>query len=57
MNPDCPNGTDELEESCNQKCFDTEFKCSSGQCVPKEFLCDHKYDCYDGSDEDEQCCK
>jgi hypothetical protein len=37
-------------------CALNEFKCLSGdECVRRDFLCDHDYDCRDGSDEDQNC--
>ena len=33
------------------KCFNDEFKCSSGESVLKDFECDGDKDCGDGSDE------
>ncbi|XP_022097778.1 MAM and LDL-receptor class A domain-containing protein 1-like isoform X1 [Acanthaster planci] len=35
------------QESCNAN----QFKCSSGECVMRDVLCDKKQDCFDGSDE------
>ena len=32
-------------------CSDSEFSCSSGQCVALAFVCDEEHDCEDGSDE------
>lgn len=34
-----------------KNCTDEEFRCSSGQCVSKSFVCDKDSDCDDGSDE------
>ncbi|KAM4535299.1 low density lipoprotein receptor a isoform 2-T2 [Fundulus diaphanus] len=47
---DCVNGSD--EENCAPKqCTDSEFRCTSGQCVSSSFVCDKDADCDDGSDE------
>eukprot|EP00079_Xenopus_tropicalis_P037485 XP_017951256.1 PREDICTED: basement membrane-specific heparan sulfate proteoglycan core protein [Xenopus tropicalis] len=32
-------------------CRDDEFTCTSGDCVPAEYRCDHRHDCRDMSDE------
>ncbi|XP_053205274.1 CUB and peptidase domain-containing protein 2-like [Panonychus citri] len=33
------------------KCSNQEFRCFSGECVPRTLLCNGKYECTDGSDE------
>ncbi|XP_041849179.1 MAM and LDL-receptor class A domain-containing protein 2 [Melanotaenia boesemani] len=33
-------------------CPDGEFNCTSGECVPAQFICDFKKDCKDGTDEE-----
>ncbi|KAG5684646.1 hypothetical protein PVAND_013864 [Polypedilum vanderplanki] len=52
---DCEDGFDESAENCNRKCHKTEFKCDSGQCIPKEFECNGQIDCVDGTDEHTGC--
>lgn len=37
-------------------CDTSEFKCTSGKCIPKTFACDVDMDCKDGSDEDPLIC-
>lgn len=32
-------------------CLDTQFKCGSGTCIPKQWVCDNDPDCTDKSDE------
>jgi hypothetical protein len=51
----CPDGSDEDEEMCKIPCPLNNFKCASGQCIPKDFECDKKIDCVDASDEHDQC--
>ncbi len=34
-------------------CRDDQFTCTTGQCIGSELRCDRKYDCDDGSDEQE----
>lgn len=55
LKKDCPDGFDEEEETCKIPCPINNFKCASGQCIPKEFECDKKIDCVDGSDEHDKC--
>lgn len=55
MKNDCSDGFDESEENCKRKCHESEFKCASGQCIPKEFECNQDQDCVDGTDEHEGC--
>lgn len=37
--------------SVAKQCTNSEFRCSSGQCVSSSFMCDDEADCDDGSDE------
>ncbi|XP_070570506.1 low-density lipoprotein receptor-related protein 2-like isoform X2 [Ptychodera flava] len=40
-------------ESCGEDaCASDEFTCTSGQCIPRRYRCDHKKHCFDGSDEE-----
>nr|XP_032823068.1 low-density lipoprotein receptor-related protein 1-like isoform X2 [Petromyzon marinus] len=32
-------------------CGNTQYRCSSGKCIPRNWMCDGDYDCRDGSDE------
>nr|XP_054607227.1 SCO-spondin-like [Nothobranchius furzeri] len=32
-------------------CLESEFTCSSGRCIPSQWVCDNQNDCGDGSDE------
>ncbi|UJR20048.1 hypothetical protein I4U23_023182 [Adineta vaga] len=33
------------------KCSQDEYQCRTGQCIPKHFVCDNEWDCFDASDE------
>ncbi|XP_041451048.1 modular serine protease-like [Drosophila obscura] len=49
---DCPNGSDESNESCiASKCPSDTFRCAYGGCLAKAKACDHETDCWDGTDE------
>ncbi|EDW04848.1 GH19622 [Drosophila grimshawi] len=36
-------------------CYDNEFQCHDGSCIPQQWQCDNIKDCAGGEDEDEQC--
>lgn len=38
------------------KCSDNQFRCTNGECVKKNLLCDGDYACKDGSDEKNCAC-
>ncbi|XP_050441147.1 vitellogenin receptor [Adelges cooleyi] len=49
---DCADGSDEEECGLKHKCDpESEFHCSTGQCIPLGFLCDGHPDCGNGEDE------
>ncbi|KAI7807257.1 putative low-density lipoprotein receptor-related protein 8 [Triplophysa rosa] len=51
--PECPDGSDEADSTCNAKaCPAKEFQCRNGMCVAPTFVCDGDDDCGDGSDEE-----
>ncbi|KAL1115214.1 hypothetical protein AAG570_007245 [Ranatra chinensis] len=53
---DCADGSDESKDTCGKReCFDTEFPCSSGRCVPYEWAYDGRTDCPGGGDEPGSC--
>ena len=37
--------------SADRKCSSSQWKCQSGECIDKNFVCDELDDCGDGSDE------
>lgn len=39
------------KRSIMQDCGGGNYKCDSGDCIPREKACDRHYDCADGSDE------
>ena len=41
-----------LVTSTMQYCYYWQFRCRNGQCISRYYLCNGRYDCYDGSDED-----
>ena len=51
--PDCSDGSD--EKRCSHSCRQDQFKCLSGDCIPKVWKCDGTPDCNDGSDEPSDC--
>ncbi|XP_050301092.1 vitellogenin receptor isoform X2 [Anthonomus grandis grandis] len=51
---DCLDNSDEINCLTNV-CQDNQFRCDSGQCIPKGWECDHEYDCKDLSDEHSEC--
>lgn len=38
-------------------CTNSEFRCTSGRCIPAHWYCDQGIDCADGSDEPASCGK
>lgn len=44
-------------ETQQNACSTNEWKCSNGECINLEFVCDNTQDCVDGSDEDEDFCE
>ncbi|XP_048001083.1 putative vitellogenin receptor [Leguminivora glycinivorella] len=48
---DCPDGSDEGPLCHTLRCLDTEFMCTSGNCILGGWRCDGDADCTDGSDE------
>lgn len=41
----------------DKNCTDVEFRCKTGRCIPKRWLCDGESDCPDESDEDPEVCR
>lgn len=41
----------------SRTCSKSEFRCSSGRCIPAHWQCDNEKDCSDGSDEDAHTCR
>ena len=35
----------------DQQCIADDFKCDNGRCIDKDWVCDHRDDCGDRSDE------
>lgn len=50
---DCGDGSDEAD--CAQSCSNTQFRCTSGRCIPNNWACDGDNDCGDFSDENATC--
>lgn len=38
-------------------CGEKEFRCVRGKCVPASAMCDGKFHCVNGEDEDERLCR
>ncbi|KAJ1373523.1 hypothetical protein KIN20_035938 [Parelaphostrongylus tenuis] len=55
---DCTDGSDENRTECARldRCQESEFRCQSGQCIPKSWTCNEIADCSDQSDEDKKIC-
>lgn len=41
----------------DKNCTDIEFRCKTGRCIPKRWMCDGEGDCPDDSDEDPEVCR
>ncbi|KAK0423803.1 hypothetical protein QR680_008338 [Steinernema hermaphroditum] len=54
---DCDDGSDEPPFCAHNTCLETEFRCSSGQCVHLNWTCNGIPDCSDRSDEADVLCK
>ncbi|XP_060033733.1 low-density lipoprotein receptor-related protein 2 [Erinaceus europaeus] len=48
---DCSDGYDEVQNCTRRACYEHEFNCSNGRCVPNTYRCDRRNDCGDYSDE------
>nr|WJN66573.1 vitellogenin receptor [Grapholitha molesta]WKE35499.1 vitellogenin receptor [Grapholitha molesta] len=48
---DCPDGSDEGALCHTMQCLDTEFRCTTGNCILESWRCDGDSDCSDSSDE------
>ncbi|KAM7378967.1 hypothetical protein PAMP_004552 [Pampus punctatissimus] len=54
--PECPDGSDEAEETCSkQTCPPEKFDCggSTNKCVSLSWICDGEKDCENGADEED----
>ena len=52
--PDCGDGSDELEEKCGgakKPCRPEQLRCEDGTCIPSHLKCSGHPECPDGSDE------
>ena len=47
----CPSLCEGVEAGNLTVCSDTQFKCSTNQCIPSQWRCDYYRNCPDGSDE------
>ena len=52
----CPESQEEEEEEeeddDDDECWPSQFRCANGQCIPQNYRCDYRYQCRDGSDEE-----
>ncbi|XP_064110276.1 very low-density lipoprotein receptor-like [Macrobrachium nipponense] len=48
---DCRDGSDESRCEGSHKCRDSDFTCSNGTCIKKDWVCDGDKDCPNGEDE------
>nr|XP_027234131.1 very low-density lipoprotein receptor-like [Penaeus vannamei] len=43
------------DQKNNRTCRATEFRCNSGRCIPRRWMCDYQKDCEEGEDEQHDC--